>query len=37
MTVAQRRKCLISAALIAILSSAAITVVFERLFLVALP
>jgi putative tricarboxylic transport membrane protein len=37
MNVAQRRKCLISAALIAILSSAAITVVFERLFLVALP
>jgi putative tricarboxylic transport membrane protein len=37
MTVAQRRKCLLSAALIAILSSAAITVVFERLFLVALP
>jgi putative tricarboxylic transport membrane protein len=37
MTVPQRRKCLISAALIAILSSIAITVVFERLFLVALP
>jgi putative tricarboxylic transport membrane protein len=32
-----RKKCLLSAALIAILSSAAITVVFERLFLVALP
>jgi putative tricarboxylic transport membrane protein len=37
MNVARRRKCLISAALIAILSSAAITLVFERLFLVALP
>jgi putative tricarboxylic transport membrane protein len=37
MNVARRRKCLISAALIAILSSVAITVVFERLFLVALP
>jgi hypothetical protein len=37
MDAARRRKCLISAALIAILSSAAITVVFERLFLVALP
>jgi putative tricarboxylic transport membrane protein len=37
MTVAQRRKCLLSAALIAIFSSVAITVVFERLFLVALP
>lgn len=37
MNVARRKKCLISAALIAILSSAAITLVFERLFLVALP
>jgi putative tricarboxylic transport membrane protein len=37
MTVPQRRKNLISAALIAILSSVAITLVFERLFLVALP
>ncbi len=37
MNVARRRKCSISAALIAILSSAAITLVFERLFLVALP
>jgi putative tricarboxylic transport membrane protein len=37
MNTARRRKCLISAALIAILSSAAITVIFERLFLVALP
>ncbi len=37
MSVARQRKRLISAALIAILSSAAITVVFERLFLVALP
>lgn len=37
MTVARRRECLISAALIAILSSAAITLIFERLFLVALP
>jgi putative tricarboxylic transport membrane protein len=37
MNVARQRKCLISAALIAILSSAAITLVFERLFLVALP
>jgi putative tricarboxylic transport membrane protein len=37
MNVGRRKKCLISAALIAILSSVAITVVFERLFLVALP
>lgn len=37
MTVARRRKCLTSAVLIAILSSAAITLIFERLFLVALP
>jgi len=37
MSVARQRKCLISAALIAILSSAAITLVFERLFLVTLP
>ena len=37
MNAARRKKCLISAALIAILSSAAITLVFERLFLVALP
>jgi putative tricarboxylic transport membrane protein len=35
--VGRQKKCLISAVLIAILSSAAITVVFERLFLVALP
>lgn len=37
MNIAQWRRCVISAALIAILSSAAITLVFERLFLVALP
>jgi putative tricarboxylic transport membrane protein len=37
MNAARRRKCLISAALIAILSSVAITVIFQRLFLVALP
>ena len=37
MNAGRRKKYLISAALIAILSSAAITVVFERLFLVALP
>jgi putative tricarboxylic transport membrane protein len=37
MNVGRQKKCLISAALIAILSSVAITVVFERLFLVALP
>jgi putative tricarboxylic transport membrane protein len=37
MNVARRGKCLTSAALISILSSAAITLVFERLFLVALP
>jgi len=34
---AQWRKCIISAVLIATLSSAAITLVFERLFLVSLP
>jgi hypothetical protein len=37
MNVARRRKNLISAVLIAVLSSVAITLVFERLFLVALP
>ncbi len=37
MDIARRNKRLISAVLIAILSSAAITLVFERLFLVALP
>ena len=37
MNIAQWRRGIISAALIAILSSAAITLVFERLFLVALP
>jgi putative tricarboxylic transport membrane protein len=37
MSVAQRRRCIISAVLIATLSSAAITLVFERLFLVSLP
>lgn len=37
MSVAQWRRCLISAVLIATLSSAAITWLFERLFLVSLP
>jgi len=37
MNVAQWRRCIIPAALIASLSSAAITLVFERVFLVALP
>lgn len=37
MTIAQRKRCIISASLIAILSSVAITLVFERLFLVTLP
>jgi putative tricarboxylic transport membrane protein len=37
MNLARQRKCIISAALIAVLLSAAITIVFERLFLVALP
>lgn len=37
MNASRWRKCLTSAALIAIFSSAAITLIFERLFLVALP
>ena len=37
MTIAQWRRCLISAGIIAAVSSAAVTWVFERLFLVTLP
>lgn len=37
MPVARWRRCVITAALIATLSSAGITIIFERLFLVALP
>ncbi len=37
MNAGRRKKCLISATLIAVLSSVAITLIFERLFLVALP
>lgn len=37
MSMAQRRRCILSASLIAILSSVVITLVFERLFLVTLP
>lgn len=37
MTMVQWRRCVITAVLIATLSSAAITIVFERLFLVTLP
>ncbi|MGQ9647277.1 MAG: tripartite tricarboxylate transporter TctB family protein [Thermodesulfobacteriota bacterium] len=37
MNIARWRKCLTAAALIAFFSSAAITLIFERLFLVALP
>lgn len=37
MSIARQRRCILSASLIAILSSVAITLVFERLFLVTLP